>query len=179
MIATSATTLPDRVVVGVDGSKYSTSALRWAAFLAAGTGCRLEAVITWLPPTSYGYAGQGWVGVPGDYDPAADARTALMGAVTEAFGDAAPANMVTTVQQGPAARTLLEVSSGATILVVGSRGHGGFAGLLLGSVSSTCAQHATCPVFVVHGEIAPPPPAMRSAATPAAERDAEALSTTS
>jgi len=51
---------------------------------------------------------------------------------------------------------LLEVSSGARMLVVGSRGHGGFAGLLLGSVSAACAEHGDCPVLVVHGTTAPP-----------------------
>ena len=55
-----------------------------------------------------------------------------------------------------ATKVLLDAGRGARMLVLGSRGHGGFAGLLLGSVSSACAQHATCPVVVVHGD-APPP----------------------
>jgi nucleotide-binding universal stress UspA family protein len=53
---------------------------------------------------------------------------------------------------------LLDVSTGAQMLVVGSHGHGGFAGLLLGSVSAACAEHARCPVLVVHDRLAAPPP---------------------
>jgi nucleotide-binding universal stress UspA family protein len=52
---------------------------------------------------------------------------------------------------GPPARTLIEESRNAFMLVLGSRGHGGFAGLLLGSVSTACAQHAHCPVLIMHG----------------------------
>ena len=61
------------------------------------------------------------------------------------------------VREGGAAKVLLEASEGAVMLVVGSRGHGGFAGLLLGSVSANVAEHAGCPVFIVHGDQPPPP----------------------
>ncbi|MDD0857766.1 universal stress protein [Arthrobacter alpinus] len=54
--------------------------------------------------------------------------------------------------RGTPARVLMEHSKSAQMLIVGSRGHGGFAGMLLGSVSSACAEHAGCPVLVVHGE---------------------------
>ena len=61
-----------------------------------------------------------------------------------------------TVLEGNAARILLDQSVGAFMLVVGSRGHGGFTGLLLGSVSASVAEHAHCPVLVVHGDMNPP-----------------------
>jgi nucleotide-binding universal stress UspA family protein len=60
------------------------------------------------------------------------------------------------VSEGGAAKVLLDTSQGAIMTVVGSRGHGGFAGLLLGSVSANVAEHASCPVLVIHGDQAPP-----------------------
>ena len=74
------------------------------------------------------------------------------------FGDQPPAGMQRQVIEGGAAKVLLEASAGGMMLVVGSRGHGGFAGLLLGSVSAIVAEHASCPVFIVHGNQPPPPP---------------------
>jgi hypothetical protein len=53
-----------------------------------------------------------------------------------------------------AAREILQASQGAELLIVGSRGHGGFSGLLLGSVSSASARHARCPVLIIHGDTA-------------------------
>jgi nucleotide-binding universal stress UspA family protein len=60
------------------------------------------------------------------------------------------------VHEGGASKVLLDASEGAIMLVVGSRGHGGFAGLMLGSVSANVAAHASCPVLVIHGDQAPP-----------------------
>ena len=56
------------------------------------------------------------------------------------------------VQEGLPAKVPLDESKGATMLIVGSRGHGGFSGMLLGSVSANCAEHATCPMLVIHGD---------------------------
>jgi len=107
-------------------------------------------------PGRYGWAGAGWATVPSDWNPAEDAEKMLVGAINTVFGAQRPPGLGITVQEGSAAQVLLEVSSGARMLVVGSRGHGGFAGLLLGSVSAACAEHGDCPVLVVHGTTAPP-----------------------
>lgn len=144
-----------RVVVGVDGSEPSKHALRWARFIAEGSGSTLQAVAAWQPYTAYGWMGIGWSPMP-DWDPALDAEKGLTATVDEVFGVQRPAALDLTVLEGNAAKVLLEASQGARMLVVGSRGHGGFSGLLLGSVSASCSEHATCPVLVVHGDTPAP-----------------------
>jgi len=134
------------IVVGVDGSGQSKAALRWAARFLAITGGRIDAVIAWHPPASFG-----WSYVPGDWNPEKDAEKVLSRAVDEVFGADRPLGMQLIVREGNPAKVLLDASRDADLLVVGSRGHGGFAGLLLGSVSAHCAEHATLPVLVVHG----------------------------
>jgi nucleotide-binding universal stress UspA family protein len=154
------TTTPDRdqdrtarprVVVGVDGSTQSKAALRWAAQIAEGVGARLVAVTAWDWPYTYGIAA-----MPIVWNPAEDMARVLSNAVKEALGAGRAADVEELTLEGGAARVLLDTSEGAVMLVVGSRGHGGFAGLLLGSVSANVAEHATCPVLVVHGEAAVP-----------------------
>jgi len=140
-----------RIVVGVDGSPPSRQALRWGARIAARFGAGLDAVAAWNFPIGYG-----WGSVPSDWDPAQDMQKVLDQTVQEAFGDQPPAGMRRLVTEGGAAEVLLDASQGAIMLIVGSRGHGGFAGLLLGSVSSNVAEHASCPVLVIHGDQAPP-----------------------
>ena len=138
----------NRLVVGVDGSEPSKAALRWAArFLASEDGGRIDAVIAWHVPASYGWAG------PPDWRPDEDAGKVLTEAVDAVFGADRPPGMRLIVREGNPAKVLLGESKGAGLLVVGSRGHGGFVGLLLGSVSAKCAEHATCPVLVVHGTL--------------------------
>lgn len=150
-------TARDRVVVGVDGSEHSRQALRWAGFLAHTMGAGLEAVTVWQSVAGYGWATAGWAGAPTEWDPNGDARRALVATLDEVFGEQPPPELQIKVREGNTAKELVEVSTSARVLVVGSRGHGGFAGLLLGSVSTACAEHARCPVFVVHGSTAPPP----------------------
>lgn len=136
------TTQSGRIVVGVDGSPASLDALRWAAHQAELTGACLEAVTSWSYPTTYGFP------VIANVDWEQGARTVLDQAVVEALGDAGE-SVVRRVAEGHPARLLADVSEGADLLVVGSRGHGGFAGLLLGSVSEYVVAHAPCPVVVV------------------------------
>lgn len=93
--------------------------------------------------------------MPPEMHPQDDAERMLKDVLAEVL-EAYPAVKVhTVVREGNAAQVLLEHCSESSLLVVGSRGHGGFAGLLLGSVSSHCAEHARCPVFVVHGDRPP------------------------
>lgn len=132
----------DRILVGVDGSEPSIEALRQAARLAIAFDRPIEAVTTWtFPAFTSPYVAMEW-------DPAKDAAAALDAAVAEAFGDDPPARLTRTVVAGPAASTLIDMSESASLLVLGSRGHGGFAGLLLGSVSAACAEHAHCSVLI-------------------------------
>jgi nucleotide-binding universal stress UspA family protein len=141
-----------RIVVGVDGSGPSLKALRWAAHFASIFGAQLDVVTTWEYPPSYG-----WAAIAPEWDPAQDMRNVLEDAAREVFDDRPPDGMQLIVREGGAAKVLLDVCQGAIMLVVGSRGHGGFAGLLLGSVSANVAEHASCPVFIVHGDQLPPP----------------------
>jgi nucleotide-binding universal stress UspA family protein len=136
------------VVVGVDGSEPSRQALRWAVRIAASLDAPIDAVTTWEFPTSMGW-GSPYMAT--NWDPAADAEKMLTETVDAVFGSQRPVGLTLRVLEGGAARSLLQESAQAQMLIVGSRGHGGFAGLLLGSVSANCAEHAQCPVLVVHG----------------------------
>lgn len=142
------------VVVGVDGSDPSAMALRWGRFMADSSGSRLVAVTAFTSPSAM--YGADWVTIP-DWDPQQAAKDALDATLAETLGDAEAADTV--VREGSAANVILDEGKDAHMIVVGSRGHGGFKGLLLGSVSSAVAEHATCPVLVVHGNTSPPPSA--------------------
>jgi len=147
----------DRIVVGIDGSEQSQLALRWAAYLARVSGCTIEVVTAWQPITVAATAGGfGYMMVPAEWDPAAAMEKAVVDTLDQVFGADRPADLQVTVREGHATKVLLDAGRGARMMVLGSRGHGGFAGLLLGSVSSACAEHASCPVLVVHGDNPPP-----------------------
>ncbi|MDX6246572.1 MAG: hypothetical protein QOE76_4295 [Frankiales bacterium] len=145
------------IVVGVDGSESSRRALRWAQFLAAATGAHVEAVIVAPIAPAYAWAGAFWGAAPGEGDLLGAADKLLTATVDDVFGPERPTDLVLSVAQGGAAETLLARGKSAQMIVVGSRGHGGFAGLMLGSVSAAVAEHAGCPVLVIHGDTAPPP----------------------
>jgi nucleotide-binding universal stress UspA family protein len=136
------------IVVGVDGSELSRQALRWALDYAELIDGEVDAVICWTYPTGAGWAAS----VATEWNPEEDATKALAATVAGALGSRSPHRVTQLVRQGNAARVLLDETKDAQLLVVGSRGHGGFAGLLLGSVSANCAEHAQCPVLVVHGK---------------------------
>lgn len=143
---TNVHTAANRIVVGVDGSTQSQQALRWAARIASATHAHINAVAVWDYPVTYGW------GPPADWNPGDDMQKLLTETVEIALGSQHTAEITLTTLQGSAAHVLLEESAGALMLIVGSRGHGGFVGLLLGSVSAAVAEHATCPVLVVHGD---------------------------
>ncbi|GAA3341683.1 universal stress protein [Curtobacterium pusillum] len=135
-----------RVVIGVDGSAPSIAALRYAAVIGGALDAELTAVAVWQAPIAYGEAA-----LYSTWSPEDDARNMLADITQKAFPDGPPHGFRTALVHGSAAKALVEVSRDAAMLVVGSRGHGGFAGLLLGSVSSACAEYASCPVLVHHG----------------------------
>lgn len=145
-----------RIVVGVDGSDASTMVLHWAASLAEANNAELDAVLAWQFPVGLGWPA-GWGVGSRAQDAQPNAEAALAEAVERAYGPAKPHGLRMIARQGNPAGVLIEASADAALLVVGSRGHGGFAGLLLGSVSRNCAEHAHCPVLVVHGDQEPPP----------------------
>ena len=141
------------VVVGVDNSPGAKAALVFAEEEARLRGATLHAVHAW----QYGYIGYtGLEGVMpilgGDINELhAAAQSALEESVREALPDTDVEIEQRTIQ-GLAAAVLVDESRNADLLVVGSRGHGGFAQLLLGSVSQQCAHHAECPVVIVRAK---------------------------
>jgi nucleotide-binding universal stress UspA family protein len=136
---------PTKIVVGLDGSERSVAALRRAVVLADALGARIHLVAVWQYPSIAAGAYpvdavlfESW------------ARDAIVDAKSAVWGGNPPETLTALVRTGSPARVLIEESRDAEMLVVGSRGHGGFAGLMLGSVSMAVAEHAKCPVLVVH-----------------------------
>ncbi|OLT06857.1 universal stress protein UspA [Kocuria sp. CNJ-770] len=133
------------VVVGVDGSEQSVEALRWAARIAPALGASVRVVGAWdYPPEYAGYVPLG----SDNFDEITHKRVDK--AIQQAFGEDVPEGLTTTVEFGHPSKVLVRESEDAAMLVVGRRGHGGFRGLLLGSVSAACVSHASCPVLVIH-----------------------------
>jgi nucleotide-binding universal stress UspA family protein len=137
----------ERIVVGVDGSDESRDALRWALDEARARGAEVEVVHAWTIP----YVGMyGMNPAPMDRVPyESAAREALAASMEGQDTSGLRAPVATTLVFGSAGGAVLERAEGAALVVLGSRGLGGFRGLLLGSVSSHVANHATCPVVVV------------------------------
>jgi nucleotide-binding universal stress UspA family protein len=134
-----------RIVVGIDGSPSSLAALEWAASHAELTGATLEVLMTWEWPASYGWS----IPIPTGYDPEHDSAKALDDILEPVRKEHPGITIESTVIEGHPAPLLVNASQGADLLVVGSRGHGEFAGMLLGSVSEHCVSNAHCPVLVL------------------------------
>jgi nucleotide-binding universal stress UspA family protein len=135
----------NKVVVGVDGSDHSLKALKEAQRYAEMLNAKVEAVTAWQYPAALETYSVDW-------DPRQVAEEILDEALAKAFPQGTATGLQRTVSLGHPAQVLLDYSDSAELLVVGCRGRGGFAGLLLGSVSSAVAAHATCSVLVTHVE---------------------------
>lgn len=136
------------IVVGVDGSPGSDAALGWAIEEAAIRKAKVRAVYAWGYPAIAGPEGS--VVYLDPVTLAGDARTRLDEILRTALGDCASGeHFERAAVEGGAANALIDQSRAADLLVVGARGHGGFFGLLLGSVSNQVVHHAVCPVVVV------------------------------
>jgi nucleotide-binding universal stress UspA family protein len=136
------------IVVGVDGSEGSVHALEFALQEAKIRGADVKAVAAWHVPASAYEAG--WV--PSSFNPndyGTIAKKALDRSLKEAEVEQSGVTVTPVVREGQAADVLVAEAREADLLVVGSRGLGGFKGLLLGSVGQQCAHHATCPVTIV------------------------------
>lgn len=136
------------IVVGIDGSHSSKVALEWAVCQAKLTHEPLAIITTWQHPKSYNWTQLS----PQETDFAPIAQCLLDDSVNAVLADNPDLYVTALVVQGHPAVTLVEHSRGASLVVVGSRGHGEFIGMLLGSVSAFLAAHAHCPVVIVRGE---------------------------
>lgn len=136
------------IIVGIDGSADSVRALKWAEEYARLVDAPLVALVAWQLEPVYGYmAMTNW---ETDESVEGDARRMLADTIRDALGEDAQVEKRSV--RGHAAKVLAEASEGAQLVVVGSRGHGGFAGMLLGSVSQHVVTHARCPVIVMPHE---------------------------
>ena len=146
-----------RIVAGIDGSDSSLSALRWAIRQARLTGAAVDAVAAWHYPA----AGGGFGYVPMGSSETFDFQEITKKVLADAIGRAVEEGTLEAgrdvrvrahVVEGNAAQVLVDASAGADLIVLGSRGHGGFTEALLGSVSQHCVHHARCPVLIIRGQ---------------------------
>jgi nucleotide-binding universal stress UspA family protein len=140
----------ETIVVGIDGSDVSREALRWAIDEARVHGARVTAVHAWEPPAPVAEVAPMPTIDLVDFVPEfRDAAGKLVSNVVEEIvGDDASVTVEPIAVEGSPAEALIDAARNARLVVVGSRGHGGFTALLLGSVSHKVAQHALCPVVI-------------------------------
>jgi nucleotide-binding universal stress UspA family protein len=137
------------IVVGVDGSPASHEALRWALAEARRCDTSLKVVSAWMLPWGLGLGVQFPDSLPADLQRVAEQLVASM--VQNLGAETRDIRIEQVVAEGEPAHVLLQAAKDAQLLVVGSRGLGGFRELMLGSVSQQCAHHASCPVVIVRG----------------------------
>ncbi len=137
------------ILVGVDASEESREALRWALHYASLVAARVEVVHAWSTKQEFVWVPEG----PWETPPIDAARKGLAKMVDDVVGPDPTVTVSKSVIEGHAARVLIDGSDHADLLVVGSRGRGGWDGLTLGSVSGSCAEHAHCSVMIVRPSI--------------------------
>ena len=151
-MSTDGGTAGGRIVVGVDGSDSSKAALEWALRQAVLTGAAVEAVVAWHFPNFVGgmpYAPIAVMDLPNYAELAAEVLDEVLRTTVPPDSRVKVSSIV---REGNAAQVLIDIAEDADLLVVGSRGHGGFAEALLGSVSQHCVHHARCPVVIIRDE---------------------------
>ncbi len=138
------------ILVAIDGSHNASRALEWAIEEAAIRKADLTVLTVHSVPATY------WSGrpalLPGDEDTLDEVRKLAEAAVSKAVaaqGDSQPASVTVTAVHGFPAEAIIGASASSDLLVIGSRGSGGFGTLLMGSISSQVVHHAKCPVAVV------------------------------
>lgn len=131
------------ITVGVDGSQASVDALKYAAKLAEAMHAPLRVVTVWHYPALVPFV------PPEEWKPEVEAASVLSLSIDRALGDGAGRLVTKDLLEGNTAKRLIEESDHSRMLVLGARGAGGFARLLLGSVCAACAAHAHCPVLLV------------------------------
>ena len=144
-----------RMMVAFDGSPSSLAALYWAHENAPLLDLEISVVNIWeYAETALDVAGVGFgsAGYIGESDPKAWSEQILANGVAEVFGGGAGAVKVESIEGG-VVKVLVELSKGAKLLVMGSRGHGKLADLLLGSISESCSAKSKCPVVIVHAPV--------------------------
>lgn len=138
------------IVVGIDGSEGAARALRFAAQEAALRSTELRIVAVWNVPAAY-YASEAMAPIPVDHFEWS-MRAAAERQVDACLAEYPGVQRHLIVTEGTPSQVLVEKAERADMLVVGSRGLGGFRGLMLGSVGQQCAHHANCPVVIVPHE---------------------------
>ncbi len=140
-------------VVGIDGSQCATNALEWAIANSAGREASLELVTAWQTPVVGASSASAPVLIPFDDSDLHDRAAQDVAALATSVAERVEANVTAAAGHGSPAEVLLEASQDASLLVIGSRGRGGFARLLLGSTSTQCATHAAVPTVVVPADV--------------------------
>ena len=138
------------IIAGVDGSETSRAAVEWAYDEAVHHDASLTVLMTWSAPLIPMTPPYGTLPPEGYGKQPREVALALLDNLTKNLGDGdSRVDVRTAIEEGNPAKILIERSKEADLLVVGSRGQGGFAGMLLGSVSQHLVTHAACPVVVL------------------------------